>query len=96
MQSKQFVFTFICLLKKHKKKTKMLKIFFLKCRDYLFPQDFQLFIKAIEKGDLQQVIYLYEKKSINLNQYVETGDTALHIAVKNNKYDIVDYILSTS
>ena len=57
--------------------------------------------KAVIKGKLDSVQYLIEKQEININQQtskedgknnITKGDTALHIALKNNQEKIAHYL----
>ena len=57
----------------------------------VFKSDFMRLIAAIRKGQLDKVKE-YHKKGINFSQYMETGDTPLHVATAHSHLQIIQYI----
>lgn len=57
----------------------------------VFKSNFMKLIVAIKRGNIDKVRE-FHKKGLNFNQYMENGDTPLHVAAANSYFEIVSYI----
>ncbi|EAR89739.2 ankyrin domain protein (macronuclear) [Tetrahymena thermophila SB210] len=70
------------------------------CREFIkficcITNDFQNMKMAIEKDNYEEFIAFFEKNKVNVQDYEEdTGNNPLHLTVKANRYDMVDYLLT--
>lgn len=57
------------------------------------PTNMSLLTTTIEKGDLKKVQSLLQKETSSLNALDEDGQPPLHVAIQENKTNIVEYLL---